>query len=197
MSSDLALRPGRPFAAGRTPTADPPVATTEAVRRGGSLTVALARRRHGGQFSRSAILWAVLVYAFAQVVIGVAISRWHPRIAERLPDEVWHKKRKRFFQMARAEPDRPVVVMFGSSARKGPFRQAGSIGLPGASGKPILAYNFGVPASGPMRRIAISGRRCSMPVSAPGCCWSSFCRRSEQATARPDLRGGLGFYPPS
>ena len=46
------------------------------------------------------------------------------------------------------EPDRPLLLMLGSSRADCAF-QAGRVNdLPGPGGKPYLAYNFGVPAAG-------------------------------------------------
>lgn len=113
-------------------------------------SLALARRRHKARFGRAALFWAVLGYGLAQIAIGAMVDRWHPRIPERLPEQVWDKKRKRLFELATNTPERPLIVMLGSSRTEGAF-QASRVTEALSTIKPTpLAYNFGVPAAGPL-----------------------------------------------
>src|SRR6516165_3285350 len=109
----------------------------------------LARGRRMKKFGRAAVLWAVVFYAVAQIALNAVMDRFNPQ----MPARVWLKKRKRLWQLAAREPDRSLVVMLGSSRTEGAFEAGRLNGLPGPEGKPLLAYNFGVPASGPLHEL--------------------------------------------
>src|SRR4051794_26816542 len=114
---------------------------------------ALARCRRMQQFGRPAVLWSMVLYLVGQLIVNALIDRWHPRIGEKLPQQVWQKKRKRLWELAATEPDRSLLVMLGSSRTEGAFqaRQVTTLSEPGAT--PLLAYNCGVPAAGPLHEV--------------------------------------------
>jgi hypothetical protein len=107
---------------------------------------ALARPRRLKQSARSVLLWSVCYYALAVLVLNVIMDRWCPAPFEKVYRIKWAGLR----QLARAEPGRPLVVMLGSSRTDGAFQAGRLNGMPGPDGRPILAFNFGVPAAGPM-----------------------------------------------
>ena len=74
------------------------------------------------------------------------MDRWCPAPFER----VYRMKWERLGQWAAEKPDRPLLVMMGSS-RADHALQAGRLdGLKGSDGRPWSAFNFGVPAAGPI-----------------------------------------------
>jgi hypothetical protein len=54
-------------------------------------------------------------------------------------------------QLVAREPDRPLLVMLGSSRTEHAFQAGRLNGLPGPDGKPFVAYNLGLPGAGPLR----------------------------------------------
>jgi hypothetical protein len=101
------------------------------------------------KLGRPVLLWGLVLYAVAQLALTATLDRWQSSTAE----SVWHKKRKRLGELAAAEPDRPLLVMLGSSRTEGAFQAGRLNGLPGPGGKPLLAYNLGVPATGPLHEL--------------------------------------------
>jgi hypothetical protein len=111
---------------------------------GASLTFARARRMK--KRAPAAFLWALAFYVAAQAFLVAAVSRWNPH----MPTRVLVKKRKRLWELAKRKGDRPLLVMLGSSRTEGAFEARRLDGLPGPGGKPLLAYNYGVPTNGPV-----------------------------------------------
>jgi hypothetical protein len=107
---------------------------------------AFARSRSMSQGARSVLLWGLLFYVLIQSAVFVVMDRWHPMLF----DHVWFWKWGQFREWAAREPDRPLMVMLGSSRTDDAFQARGLDGLPGPEGRPWRAYNFGVPAAGPM-----------------------------------------------
>jgi hypothetical protein len=106
----------------------------------------LARPRRMKQSARAVLLWSLAFYALAAVVLDAIMDRWCPAPFE----QVYRTKWAEFCQMTAQAPDRPVVVMLGSSRTDGGFEARRLDGLPAPDGRPLLAYNFGVPAAGPI-----------------------------------------------
>lgn len=105
----------------------------------------LARPRRLRQRGRAVALWALALYALAQLAAVPIKDRWRPGqvINE---DCKWLRLR----QLTAAEPDRPLVLMLGSSRTAWAFRAGRLNGMPGPGGRPLLVYNYGVPAAGPI-----------------------------------------------
>jgi hypothetical protein len=108
--------------------------------------LALARPRRLRRGGRRSLLWALVLFALTQLVLNVVIDRWQPRVFE----SIWRFKWGQFLALAAHAPDRPLVVMLGSSRTDGSFQAGRLNGRPGPDGRPLLAYNLGVPAAGPL-----------------------------------------------
>jgi hypothetical protein len=95
---------------------------------------------------RALLLWGLAFYAAALVVPLRALDLWQPTLREAWWEEKWQRLRQR---TARA-PDRPLLVMLGSSRTDDAFQARRLDGMPGPGGKPWLACNLGVPMAGPL-----------------------------------------------
>ncbi|HZY83656.1 MAG TPA: hypothetical protein VFE78_02390 [Gemmataceae bacterium] len=110
-------------------------------------SLALARSRRLRQSGRAVLLWALGLYVLAQPALLALMDRWHPMLFECAIRDRWQQLRA----LTAAAPDRPLLVMVGSSRTEAAFQAGRLNGLPGPGGRPWLAYNFGVPTVGPMR----------------------------------------------
>jgi hypothetical protein len=122
------------------------LATREARRPEGTRTspLSVARPRRLKRSGRAVVLWAVCFYAVAQPALLLAIKeRWRP---VQSTNEVWKWTQLRRL-VARA-PERPLVLMLGSSRTAWAFRASRLDGMPDPEGRPLLVYNGGVPATG-------------------------------------------------
>jgi hypothetical protein len=99
-------------------------------------------RRNG----RAAALWALALYALFQVPVILALDRWHPLS----PVCVWQMKWRQLQALASRQPDRSLVIMLGSSRTDGGFRTGWLNAKAAKSGTRLTAYNFGIPAAGPV-----------------------------------------------
>jgi hypothetical protein len=103
------------------------------------------------------------LYALSLVAALGVLDRWRP-MAYNTGSLKWQQ----FERLAAAAPDRPLLVMLGSSRTDAAFQAGRFNGLPGPDGKPLLAYNFGVPAAGPihdllyLRKMLDAGARPSL-----------------------------------
>ena len=94
-----------------------------------------------------AVLLSMLVcYAIAQIALFLWMDdTWQPTRVK-----VEHQKLRALRALVASTPDRPLVLMLGSSRTDWGF-QAGKLnGQLSPDGRPILAYNLGVPTAGPM-----------------------------------------------
>ena len=107
---------------------------------------AVARPRRMVRSASAVLLWVLAFYALAQLAVSAALDRWFPPPFE----TVWHIKSEQVRAKVAAAPDRPLVMMLGSSRTDAAFQARRLDGLPGPNGQPLLAYNLGVPAAGPM-----------------------------------------------
>jgi hypothetical protein len=105
----------------------------------------LGRARGLKRRGRAVLLWAVVLYAAAQLGLDVVMDLWCPW----LPNTVWREKWPQVQQLAADTPDRPLVVMLGSSRTDDGFQAGRLSGRLGPDGRPLQAYNFGVPMTGP------------------------------------------------
>ena len=106
----------------------------------------LARPRRLKQSAQSALIWSLGLYALAAVVLDVVLDRWCPAPFEK----VYRLKWADLCRFAAETPDRPLLLMLGSSRTQTGFQAGRFDGVLGADGQPLAAYNFGVPASGPI-----------------------------------------------
>ncbi len=107
----------------------------------------LARPRRMSQRGRAALLWALALYVVAQLGMLAVMNRWHPT----LYDAVYRFKWQALSRRATRAPDRPLLVMVGSSRTQMGLQAKQLEGLRAPDGQPFLAYNFGVPTAGPFR----------------------------------------------
>jgi hypothetical protein len=97
---------------------------------------------------RAVLFWAVCFYVVAQPALLLAIKeRWRPI---QITNECWKWPRLR--TLAASAPDRPLVLMLGSSRTAWAFRAGRLDGMAGPDGRPLLVYNGGVPAAGPIHQ---------------------------------------------
>jgi hypothetical protein len=97
---------------------------------------------------RSAWVWSVVLYAAATAGAIFGLDYWHPSLATG-----GAVKLQRLRRLVQREPDRPLVVMLGSSRTDAMFMAGRLDGQPGPGGKPVLAYNMGVPAYAAMHHL--------------------------------------------
>ncbi len=93
-------------------------------------------------------LWGVGFFAAAQLALVGALDRWHPTLTANVQANKWEQ----LCRLAGARPDRPLLVMLGSSRTDDAFEAERLNGLFGPGGRSWLAYNFGVPTFGPLRQ---------------------------------------------
>jgi hypothetical protein len=107
---------------------------------------ALARPRRMKGCARGVLLWSLGFYVLAALAMNVFMDRWCPVSWEALYRLKWARLR----EVAAEAADRPLVVALGSSRLDGAFQAGRLDGQPGPDGRPRAAYNFGIPAAGPM-----------------------------------------------
>jgi hypothetical protein len=97
--------------------------------------------RQGG---RRVLLWALGAYVLAQIpLVFWFVERCNPIMMA-----TWAHKYGRLQQLTASEPNRPLLVMIGSSRTAMAFdagRLNGPDPLAGPGGRPYLAYNCGIP----------------------------------------------------
>ena len=70
---------------------------------------------------------------------------WHA-IGTAFEARKWPKLR----QLVAEAPDRPLLLMLGSSRVCWAFRAGTLDGMPDSDGRPLRVYNFGIPSTGPI-----------------------------------------------
>jgi hypothetical protein len=100
------------------------------------------------QSGRAVALWAVGFYAISLLAVLPILAHW-PWMAYNTADYKWQQLRQRLA----SAPDRPLLLMVGSSRTDNAFQSWRCNGLPCADGKALLAYNFGVPTAGPAHEL--------------------------------------------
>jgi hypothetical protein len=121
-----------------------PVASEKSGPAARSLSMAVPRRMKTD--GRRALLWAVAVYAIAQVGLTCSMENFLPVTFRYLLRAKW----ERLNEVAASEPDRPLAVMLGSSRTEYGLRADQLDGLAGPDGKRFKAYNYGLPSLGPL-----------------------------------------------
>ncbi len=98
----------------------------------------------------TAFAWFGTFFLFAQAALALALESWRsdwrdPEFARKL----------QLLQVRLAEhPDRPLVLMLGSSRTLQGFRPERFEGMTAPDGGPVLAFNFGLTGVGPMKELA-------------------------------------------
>ncbi len=108
-------------------------------------SLSLARARRLGRRGRAFLFWGAILYVVVQLAVCPFVNRWR---APQSQQECCKWPRLR--ELVKANPDRPLVLMLGSSRTLYAFRAGELNGKPGPDGRPLLVYNFGVFGGGPM-----------------------------------------------
>jgi hypothetical protein len=87
------------------------------------------------------------LYAVSLVGAAFGLRYWHPTTASTGP-----VKLARLRRLAARAPDRPLLVMLGSSRTDSSF-VARHFGPPGPGGRPWVAFNFGLPGGGAIHEL--------------------------------------------
>lgn len=101
------------------------------------------RRRRVKAHGPAVILWAVCIYALAQVALFSVSDRWKS-VGPLNESRKWPRLR----EIATANPDRPLALMLGSSRVCWAFQAGRLNGMRDTDGRPLQFYNFGIPATG-------------------------------------------------
>jgi hypothetical protein len=139
------------------PSAETPLALSSL--QSGSLAMLLGsfQVRHPGQRrARAVLLWLVLCFAAIQVGLAVAEEWYWPFLRD--PDYGYRVMRLRC-RLASAQEKPITVVMLGSSRtgnglRARPLEQE----LCRQTGRPVILFNFGIPAAGPVLQLLVLNR---------------------------------------
>jgi hypothetical protein len=97
--------------------------------------------------ARGVLGWALLFFVGGQLALSLALDN----IASRLRASDYEHKRQGLAALRRRHPDRPLVLMLGSSRTLDGFQAGRLDGRPGPDGRPIAAFNFGLILTGPIK----------------------------------------------
>ena len=111
-----------------------------------------ARRVQVPSRARRALAWALLLFAGLQLVTALAMERLLPG----LRDAEYADKLTRLRTLTSQFPDRPTVLLLGSSRTMMAF-QAGRVHARW-EGRDVLAFNFGVRGGGPLLQLVVLRR---------------------------------------
>ncbi len=101
-------------------------------------------RQHG----RAVLLWVLVWYAVLLVIPFCLKHRWQ-RIGPAHEDRKWPALR----DLVSNHPDRPLLLMLGSSRACWAFRAGSLDGMPDNDRRPMSVFNFGIPATGPISEL--------------------------------------------
>jgi hypothetical protein len=96
------------------------------------------------------VLGTLGLYVVAQLVLMLVSDRWPPSV-----ENVYWQKWQRLRQVAAGQPERPLLVMLGSSRAEAGFQAGALQDLPGPDGKPFVTYNLGLPACGALHELLL------------------------------------------
>jgi hypothetical protein len=108
-------------------------------------TLIVRRGRRMRRSARALVVWGLALYLVSLAAWTVGLKSWRPTV-----NSAGVQKLERLQRLVARAPDRPLLVMLGSSRTDGLFAARRFDGLPGPGGKPFVAYNFGVPMAGAM-----------------------------------------------
>lgn len=97
---------------------------------------------------RRVLLAAVLGLAALQIGSALLVDHWRPELA----DPEYRIRRERLRAAQAENPERPLVLMLGSSRVLNGFRPERLHRLTDAAGAPITSFNFGLLCAGPLRQ---------------------------------------------
>lgn len=96
--------------------------------------------------ARAVIGWALGLYGLAALALNLLMYWWCPDLSATV-----HRRKWPALQQAVAEASgRPLVLALGSSRMDAAFQAGRLDGRAGPDGRPLAAYNFGIPAAGPL-----------------------------------------------
>ncbi len=108
-------------------------------------SLSLARARRLKRRGRAFLFWGAILYVVAQLSVCPLFNRWRAPQAHQE-----YRKWPCLRELVKTTPDRPLVLMLGSSRTLYAFRAGQLNGKPGPDGRPLLVYNGGVFGAGPM-----------------------------------------------
>lgn len=111
-------------------------------------SLSMARPRRMKRCGRAALLWVLFWYAVVLMIPLALKDRWQ-RIGAFNEARKWPALR----QLVSQDPERPLLLMLGSSRGCWALRAGSLDGMPDSEGRPIHAYNFGIPATGPIHQL--------------------------------------------
>jgi hypothetical protein len=94
------------------------------------------------------VLWGLLWYAVVQLFPLFFMERWQ---LIGTANEAWKWPALR--RLVAEKPDRPLLLMLGSSRACWAFRAGDLDGMADSDGRPLRVYNFGIPATGPIYQL--------------------------------------------
>lgn len=115
---------------------------------GASSCWAMARTRRMSRTARALVWWIPFWYVVAQLTLFVWMDENWQLNRTRVEHDKWEQLHQRLAEM----PDRPLVLMLGSSRTDWAFQAGRLSGLPGPDGRPLLCYNLAVPTTGPIHQ---------------------------------------------
>jgi hypothetical protein len=96
--------------------------------------------------ARSALVWGVLLWTGSQLVLSIVVQHLHPEVRD--PE---FGRRLRALHACRAQaPNRPLVVVVGSSRAAEGFRPDQLVPWPGGAARAPVVYNFSLVGGGPV-----------------------------------------------
>lgn len=107
---------------------------------------AMARPRRMQRRARPLLWWISIWYVLGQLSLFVWMDENWQLNRTRVERDKW----KQLHAWLAEAPDRPLVLMLGSSRTDWAFQAGRLSGQPGPDGRPLLVYNLGVPTTGPL-----------------------------------------------
>jgi hypothetical protein len=95
---------------------------------------------------RSLVWWVPLWYVIGQLSLFLWMDESWQMNRTRVERHKWEQLHERLAEA----PDRPLVLMLGSSRTDWAFQAGRLSGQSGPDGRPLLAYNLGLPTGGPL-----------------------------------------------
>jgi hypothetical protein len=101
-----------------------------------------------GRQSRVALCTALLAFVLIQMALVAHMEFWRPQWR----DLEFGRKLNFLEQRLTAQPERPLLLMLGSSRTLLGFQADALEGLPGGDGRPLVPFNFGLTGAGPLKQ---------------------------------------------